>query len=1002
MFNQQQQQLQQQLLQLQHLLQHQPQHQPQQQQASRCVIPSQQQQQQMLNLRATSQASLLNANPMLQRALLIQQMQGNLRGFNMAAAPVLQQFFPQATRHSLLGPPPVGVSLKPTRLAFPGGLPFQRQNQTFRKDFSRTSERKREVDSATSSSQGQGADESLPALDMPIIKEACEQPNSPPPETLAESSSADEPAAKRLRREAGDTIPEEAVCLQQVEESNTESHLEEAGNGNENLAADTSKEKNISGELNISEVVSSAGSLKVTIQQSSENRAISTTALKPAFWTSEMGTAGGSPEATLKFYCYICKTNCYNQQNFQAHMAGAQHQQRLREIQHMSNICLVSLLPVVKEQKPLAEKDGESQQRWCNTCQIHFTGDLIKHRRTQEHKLAKRSLRPFCMACSRHFKTPRKFVEHMKSPEHKQKAKEVKLGEKEQAGPEDSEELITVDAVGCFEDDEEEEDEEEEEEEEEEEQQQGNAGEEGASGQLDKEESLIKQVPRCYCFPPNQNMKSWWSSKNGNSICADPMREPHSTVMPSNISRALAALSPVFKPGRVQRSLVVKSHRTGCPGLSISALGIHSCFPPRNGSMEMGEGLPQLCANCRLAKCGGKLHGEVFPVSPQSPPTSASSQCDLPAEYVEPQQSLEISCSQRNSFFQSPQLRGKTDLPQDIVLLVSEVLPLTLTDSDGCNSGCVIFLVQTCKNPEDPCGSVLCNHVLSGEGRKSTQGTRSMRGQAEWGGGRDREPACFKRANQTGAAYTLSFLMRCTIQPIVHITPTRESEAGRQVEREKWRLEWIPAVPDGILSVWLDDSWRGGFLPTPVLTVVFTVNTLPYHEIDKEFQNSSDFSQLTKQLLFCRDYVWGTAPKAKIAHSQSTLGAMPGFLCRLCHKFCHSDSAAQLAHCKSLTHFENLQRYKAMRLQPATAFVDKSNNPQQELSGLQTQTPTPPAPAAAPALAAAAPAAAAVIDKMDCKTEASSVGKQITVLMEACQSSGEEASAAEQSHNLNR
>lgn len=56
---------------------------------------------------------------------------GNLRGFNMTA-PALQQFFPQATRHSLLGPPPVGVSLKPARLGFPS-LPFQRQNRTFRK-----------------------------------------------------------------------------------------------------------------------------------------------------------------------------------------------------------------------------------------------------------------------------------------------------------------------------------------------------------------------------------------------------------------------------------------------------------------------------------------------------------------------------------------------------------------------------------------------------------------------------------------------------------------------------------------------------------------------------------------------------------------------------------------------------------------------------------------------------------------------------------------------------
>ncbi|NXC44798.1 CIZ1 protein, partial [Penelope pileata] len=191
-----------------------------------------------------------------------------------------------------------------------------------------------------------------------------------------------------------------------------------------------------------------------------------------------VGTADPSPESVLKFYCYICKTDCCNQQNFQTHMAGIQHQQRLGEIQHMSNVCFVSLLPMVKEQKLLAEKDGETQQRWCNTCQIHFTGDLIKHRRTQEHKLAKRSLRPFCTVCSRHFKTPRKFVEHMKSPEHKQKAKEVRLGEKELGSPEDSEELITVDAVGCFEDDEEEEEEEE--------------GEEGAGEEEDLDVVLIE------------------------------------------------------------------------------------------------------------------------------------------------------------------------------------------------------------------------------------------------------------------------------------------------------------------------------------------------------------------------------------------------------------------------------------------------------------------------------------------------------------------------------
>ncbi|XP_008941041.1 PREDICTED: cip1-interacting zinc finger protein, partial [Merops nubicus] len=441
------------------------------------------QQQQMLSLRATNQPSLLNANPMLQRALLMQQMQGNLRGFNMTA-PALQQFFPQATRHSLLGPPPVGVSLKPARLGFPG-LPFQRQNRTFRKDFQRVPDRKRELDPG-SSSQTQGDEK----MEIPEgVQAGSEQNNSSlstEPRIPTESVLNTEPAAKRLKSVTEESALEDATDSKESGESSIQVQADGTDNAKEYTAEDLSKERKFSEEPKAPEVLSSGGSLKVTIQQSSESRAISTTALKPGHWTCEVGAADPNPESVLKFYCYICKTNCCSQQNFQSHMAGIQHQQRLGEIQHRSNVCFVSLLPMVKEQKVLAEKDGETQQRWCNTCQIHFTGDLIKHRRTQEHKLAKRSLRPFCTVCSRHFKTPRKFVEHMKSPEHKQKAKEVRLGEKELGSPEDSEELITVDAVGCFEDDDDEEEEEEE----------GGAGEEEDPDVvlIENEDSAAKQT----------------------------------------------------------------------------------------------------------------------------------------------------------------------------------------------------------------------------------------------------------------------------------------------------------------------------------------------------------------------------------------------------------------------------------------------------------------------------------------------------------------------------
>ncbi|XP_045323447.1 cip1-interacting zinc finger protein isoform X10 [Leopardus geoffroyi] len=211
------------------------------------------------------------------------------------------------------------------------------------------------------------------------------------------------------------------------------------------------------------------GSLKVTILQSSDSRAFSTVPLTPVpragDSTSATPASASTPsKQTLQFFCYLCKASCSSQQEFQDHMAGAQHQQRLGEIQHMSQACLLSLLPVPRD---VLEREDEEPppRRWCNTCQVYYMGDLIQHRRTQDHKIAKQSLRPFCTVCNRYFKTPRKFVEHVKSQGHKDKAKELKMLEKEIAG-QDEDHFITVDAVGCFEGDEEEEEEEEDEEEE--------------------------------------------------------------------------------------------------------------------------------------------------------------------------------------------------------------------------------------------------------------------------------------------------------------------------------------------------------------------------------------------------------------------------------------------------------------------------------------------------------------------------------------------------------
>ncbi|XP_060927621.1 cdkn1a interacting zinc finger protein 1b isoform X2 [Limanda limanda] len=204
----------------------------------------------------------------------------------------------------------------------------------------------------------------------------------------------------------------------------------------------------------------SVGSLKVTIQRSSESREFGQTDR-----TAETQTGG--------LHCHVCNLTCRSAQVFHEHMSGAEHMKKLQEI--TNSIGLHTHTKQDRGPRP-------PPQRWCDSCQTHFSGDVIVHRQTKHHKMCKQLCRPFCPVCERHFRTPRKFVEHMKSPEHKQKVHQQEAQE---------EELITVDAVGCFEgekeevevevvEEEEEEEEEEVEEVEEEEEEEGDAKTEAA------------------------------------------------------------------------------------------------------------------------------------------------------------------------------------------------------------------------------------------------------------------------------------------------------------------------------------------------------------------------------------------------------------------------------------------------------------------------------------------------------------------------------------------
>ncbi|XP_060697569.1 cip1-interacting zinc finger protein-like isoform X1 [Hemiscyllium ocellatum] len=436
--------------------QHQHQHyHPQQQQHQ---LPQQQQQQQ-LNLRPTSQPSLLNPNPMLQRALIMQQMQGGLHGYSMTA-PGLQPFFSPGPRASILGTPPLGIQLQTPRIRF-GNQLFQQHHRRFNKDFKRMHDMRRDRYPPREPFRAK-MDEQHDANKINEEAAGNKPANAKDAAGFAsskteDSSQTDEPDAKRRRLESenDDNLIEHSDA---GESATSKSKLKGEDRDKETSECEGSGAQNLEHSAANTEMLSTMSTLKVTIQQSSESRAISTSAPDSVTKGSEDSTEE-MDSTPAKFICYICNANCYNQKNFQKHMNGTRHHQRLLEIQQMSNACLATMIPKSDGIGRGRESD-KKRPRWCSTCQAHFRGNVIEHRRTPRHKLAKYSLRPFCTVCSRHFKTPRKFVEHMKSPEHKQKVEEVKLKrssqDKDQAGQDDPEDLITVDAVGCFDEDDEE------------------------------------------------------------------------------------------------------------------------------------------------------------------------------------------------------------------------------------------------------------------------------------------------------------------------------------------------------------------------------------------------------------------------------------------------------------------------------------------------------------------------------------------------------------------
>ncbi|XP_061656831.1 cdkn1a interacting zinc finger protein 1a isoform X2 [Syngnathoides biaculeatus] len=378
----------------------------------------------MVNLCQATQTSIISPNPMLQGALMMQQMQGNMRGFGMGGQQ-FRQFF-AATNRSLLGPVPIGMAMKSPLMGFPPpARPFH-PHPRFYNNASLTTSAAATSTATTSSVTATSTDAVVPQSDKKSDSEV-----------MADGPTADIPAASKASTTETDGVVEWVDGSAQSFEEQLEEpavkrqRMEGSEEPKEDAVVNTA---NSDGEDLVSECKIEGTQLDDCLL---EDRGL-TPGSEPVEGMEECHASivgddepsdkpeaeGGGAEGVNKFYCYLCTITCHSQENFRSHMNSVSHQQRMMEIQHMSNACLVTLLPRLHETLQGTSKDGEKKadmQGWCATCCVHYSSSFSDHRRTEEHKIASRAAVSSCGICKKNFRSSKLFVAHLQSQEHRQR-----------------------------------------------------------------------------------------------------------------------------------------------------------------------------------------------------------------------------------------------------------------------------------------------------------------------------------------------------------------------------------------------------------------------------------------------------------------------------------------------------------------------------------------------------------------------------------------------------
>lgn len=364
----------------------------------------------------------------------MQQMQGNMRGFGMGGQQ-FRQFFAAGARSSLLGPVPMGVAIKSPMMGFPPARPVYPHVRY----YNNTSVPGSSSASASTTEAAAAARQSERKRDIEQITHNISE-DQPGPSTATEANEADnttnpndgdgccilseeqleEPEIKKQKTHGLDATSEHpVVCVADADgviiSSDSDSQPEECTSI---VGSEVVELENEGTEAEVQ------GSLSLPEDQHVDPPTVEAPQDDDCLLSAENQDEEDVEEGTNKFYCYLCSITCLNQQNFRSHMNSISHQQRMMEIQHMSNACLVTLLPRLQDSLQGTSKDSEKKnelKRWCATCRTHFSSSSMDHRQTKEHKLARKMAISSCTVCKKHFRSSHIFIQHLQTLEHRKK-----------------------------------------------------------------------------------------------------------------------------------------------------------------------------------------------------------------------------------------------------------------------------------------------------------------------------------------------------------------------------------------------------------------------------------------------------------------------------------------------------------------------------------------------------------------------------------------------------